>query len=208
MDQHYQYQRFVYDLTRKYFLLGRSHLVDNLKPEPDDRVLELGCGTGRNLINVAKRYNGVALFGIDISHLMLQTARSSINRNQFTDRIRLAPCDATLFSGHDTFAISQFNRIFISFALSMIDDWENVVNVGVQHLAIGGQLHIVDFGDCNRFPSIARKPFFAFLRHYQVTPRSQLKLLCQRLANQYGLEMHYESLHRGYVSYAILTRGQ
>jgi len=77
----------------------------------------------------------------------------------------------------------------------------------VQQLAPGGSLHIVDFGPCDRLPPAARRGFFAFLRHYEVTPRSGLMALCQRLAHEYTLDLKFEILHRSYVNYAVLTRG-
>ncbi|MEP4422552.1 MAG: methyltransferase domain-containing protein, partial [Nitratireductor sp.] len=68
MDANYRFQRHVYDLTRKYYLLGRDRLVDALQVPAGGSVLELGCGTGRNLVRVARRYPHARLFGLDISH--------------------------------------------------------------------------------------------------------------------------------------------
>ncbi len=56
MDRIYRHQRHIYDLTRKYYLLGRDALIRDLAPVPGDTVLEIGCGTGRNLILAARRY--------------------------------------------------------------------------------------------------------------------------------------------------------
>ena len=207
MDKHYRYQRFVYDVTRRYFLLGRRQLIADLRPDPGESVLELGCGTGWNLVLVARRYPQAEIFGIDISESMLSTARASISRAGLAQHIHLAPADATTFSGVETFDRSYFDRIFISFALSMIGNWEDVVAKSVQQLAPGGSLHIVDFGPCDRFPAAARRGFFAFLQHYAVTPRTGLMALCQRLAHEYELDLQFEILHRSYVNYAVLTRG-
>ncbi len=46
MDGIYRYQRYIYDATRKYFLLGRDTLLDELDPPDGGSVLEVGCGTG------------------------------------------------------------------------------------------------------------------------------------------------------------------
>ena len=75
MDRIYRRQRHVYDFTRKYYLLGRDELVDRLEPPVDGRVLEIGCGTARNLIAAAGRWPQAQLYGIDISGEMLNTAR-------------------------------------------------------------------------------------------------------------------------------------
>ena len=46
MDKVYRRQRHFYDLTRKYYLLGRDRLVRQLNAKPGERVIEIGCGTG------------------------------------------------------------------------------------------------------------------------------------------------------------------
>ena len=75
MDGIYRYQRYIYDGTRKYYLFGRDRLLDELQPDDGSTVLEVGCGTGRNLIHAARRYPNARFFGFDISHAMLETAR-------------------------------------------------------------------------------------------------------------------------------------
>ena len=67
MDGIYRYQRYIYDATRKYFLLGRDRLIEELAVPAGGTVLEIGCGTGRNLILVARRYPDARLYGFDIS---------------------------------------------------------------------------------------------------------------------------------------------
>ena len=47
MDRMYRWTRHVYDASRKYYLLGRDHLIQKLKPAKTDLVCEVGCGTAR-----------------------------------------------------------------------------------------------------------------------------------------------------------------
>ncbi|MHC2296968.1 ubiquinone/menaquinone biosynthesis C-methylase UbiE [Rhizobium mongolense] len=47
MDGMYRYQRHIYDLTRKYYLLGRDRTIRNLDIAEGGTLLEVGCGTGR-----------------------------------------------------------------------------------------------------------------------------------------------------------------
>ena len=56
MDDMYRRQRHIYDLSRKFYLLGRDEAIARLRPAPGDKVLEIGCGTGRNLIKLAQAY--------------------------------------------------------------------------------------------------------------------------------------------------------
>ena len=80
MDRVYRRQRHFYDLTRRYYLLGRDRLIENLAPPPDATVLEVGCGTGRNLVCAARRHPQAEFFGVDISREMLATARRAAAR--------------------------------------------------------------------------------------------------------------------------------
>ena len=60
-------------------------------------VLEIGCGTGRNLIVAARKYPGARCFGIDVSTEMLNSATRAISRAGLEARIRVAHADATQF---------------------------------------------------------------------------------------------------------------
>ena len=44
MDAIYRYQRYVYDATRKFYLLGRDRLITELAPPAGGSVLEIACG--------------------------------------------------------------------------------------------------------------------------------------------------------------------
>ena len=93
MDRVYRHQRYIYDATRKYYLLGRDPMIAGLNPPPGASVLEIGCGTGRNLVKAARRYPRASFYGIDISREMLETAGRSIAGAGLTDRVRLAFAD-------------------------------------------------------------------------------------------------------------------
>ena len=108
MDGVYKYQRHFYDLTRKYYLLGRDRLLDDLRAPEGGTILEVGCGTGRNLIKAAKRYPNATLYGVDISDEMLKTARANIEKAKLSSRITLAQGDATGFSADDLFGAASF----------------------------------------------------------------------------------------------------
>src|SRR5688572_33390123 len=73
MNGVYRRQRHIYDITRRSFLLGRDPMIAGLAVPQGGSVLEIGCGTGRNLIEIHRRYPHACLYGIDISHEMLTT---------------------------------------------------------------------------------------------------------------------------------------
>ena len=78
MDRMYRLTRHVYDVTRRYYLLGRDRMLDKVETSPGTATLEVGCGTARNLIKLAERRAPGKLYGLDASHEMLETAAASI----------------------------------------------------------------------------------------------------------------------------------
>ncbi len=127
MDRQYRWQRHIYDLTRLPYLLGRDRLIAELSPPTAARILEIGCGTGRNLIRIARTYPGLECFGIDVSNVMLATARRSIASAGLQGRIRLAQADAVTVDPARLFGVESFDRVVISYALSMIPPWRQVL---------------------------------------------------------------------------------
>ena len=62
MDKVYRRQRYFYDLTRRYYLFGRDKMIRELALAPGDAVVEVGCGTARNLSGAGtRRRNGMRL---------------------------------------------------------------------------------------------------------------------------------------------------
>ncbi len=202
MDAIYKSQRHIYDLTRKYYLLGRDRLIDGLAPPPGGTVLEVGCGTGRNLILAARRWPEAQLFGLDISEAMLETAAANVAKAGLSDRIRFAPADATAFDPAHLFGEPAFDRIFQSYTLSMIPNWQGALCEAVRHLDARGELHIVDFGQQEFLPAPFRKALFAWLARFHVEPRAGLRATLTDAAGDRSV--HFTPLYRGYAWSAMV----
>jgi S-adenosylmethionine-diacylgycerolhomoserine-N-methlytransferase len=203
MDGMYRHQRYVYDLTRRYYLIGRDQLIADLDPPPGGSVLEIGCGTARNLLHAARRYPRAKFYGLDVSEEMLKTARTSINRSPFRDAISITQADATTFSAAGLFGLQAIDRIFISYALSMIPPWQAVVDRAVSQLAPGGELHIVDFGTMASMPELPRRAMRAWLTRFSVTPRLDLESVVRETAERHG---RTSTFRQGRLDYSALGR--
>jgi S-adenosylmethionine-diacylgycerolhomoserine-N-methlytransferase len=199
MDRIYRHQRHIYDLTRKYYLLGRDGLIKGLEPPRGGSVLEIGCGTGRNLIQAAGRYRDADFFGVDISSEMLTTGRAKVEAAGLGGRIRLAEGDATGFDALGLLGRDRFDRIFISYALSMIPDWRGALAHTLDRLAPDGKLMVVDFGQQEDLPVWFRGALFAWLRRFHVTPRAELCREIAALAQMRGFAWKLRPLYRGYA---------
>jgi S-adenosylmethionine-diacylgycerolhomoserine-N-methlytransferase len=174
MDRVYRRQRHFYDLTRKYYLLGRDRLVRDLQAQPGQTVVEIGCGTARNLIRIAERYPGAKLYGLDASREMLRTAEDSIARAKLSGRIALkhglAEDVTPRFFGHD----EPFDHAIFSYSLSMIPDWRAALAAAASSVRADGRVHVVDFGDHRTLWPMARRGLRAWLALFHVTPRDEL----------------------------------
>lgn len=206
MDAVYRHQRHFYDLTRKYYLLGRDRLVRELKPPQSGTVLELGCGTGRNLIAAAKRYPSARFYGLDISAQMLETARANIEKAGLTDRVTLIQGDASDPSALVPLGIMHFDRVFYSYTLSMMPIWRDALAVGLSHLAPGGQIHIVDFGQQEGLPGWFKPLLLRWLASFHVTPRADLESKLRRLGDDQGATVTVQPLYRGYAVAAQIRK--
>jgi len=202
MDSVYRWQRHIYDVTRKYFLFGRDRLIRSLRVPYGGAVLEIGCGTGRNLAMVGQLWPKAQLYGLDISPLMLESASARLGM-----RGRLAVGDACAFDAQTLFGRADFQRVIISFALSMIPDWQAALAQGMAALAPGGELHVVDFGSARGLPLPLRALLNAWLRHFHVTPRLDLAETAERLAPQ-GATVEILNGPLGYYRLIIIRRAK
>lgn len=195
MDETYRYQRLIYDVTRKYYLLGRDHLIAEMHAKPGETILEVACGTGRNLALIRKRYPQTRLYGFDISEQMLVSARSKLGQG-----VTLAQGDACNFAPRDLFGVDSFDHIVLSYSLSMIPDWTQALTEARRHLAPGGQLHVVDFGDSAGLPAWFRRGLYAWLARFHVAPRETLKAEITRIAQNDGTAT-VQHMYRHYALY-------
>jgi S-adenosylmethionine-diacylgycerolhomoserine-N-methlytransferase len=205
MDRVYRHQRHVYDLTRKCYLVGRDRMIAELEPPIGGRVLEIGCGTGRNLFAASERYPLARFYGIDISLEMLTTALKRSQRHSGRIPIAFAHADAESVDPQATFNVDGFDRIFISYAVSMIPGWRQALRQAVAALASGGRLHIVDFGQQERLPPAFRSALGRWLAWFHVEPRAELHRECAALAAEVGGDLEFRHLYGGYAWSLRLT---
>jgi S-adenosylmethionine-diacylgycerolhomoserine-N-methlytransferase len=174
MDGVYRYQRHIYDLTRKYYLLGRDRLVRELRAAPGETIVEIGCGTARNLIRIAKAYPGVTLYGLDASSEMLRTAEESLKRAGLAGRVVLVHALAEEMTPALFGREQPFDHAIFSYSLSMIPDWRGALAVAAANVRPKGRVHIVDFGDLKALWPPFANALRGWLRLFHVAPRDAL----------------------------------
>ena len=80
------YAAGIYDVVMNVISFGRikymrSKAIDLLDFRPDDKILDLGCGTGAMTILIAQRLNGTGcIVGIDAAANMIRVANKNLKR--------------------------------------------------------------------------------------------------------------------------------
>ncbi|WP_027184150.1 class I SAM-dependent methyltransferase [Desulfovibrio inopinatus] len=206
MDRMYVLQRHIYDLTRKYYLFGRDRLLTSMIIPEHGRVLEMGCGTARNLIKLAKLRPDLQLYGIDASCRMLETAKKKVVSAGIEQSIALNPCLAEDTCHLETFSLTDpFDAVFFSYSLSMIPTWDQALAAGLRNVKPGGSVYIVDFWDQNGLPEWFGRLLRSWLALFHVHFRPELLDAVHRL-DQAGYEVDVRSVGRGYAYIARIKK--
>lgn len=201
MARMYRPQKYIYDLTRLYYLLGRDRLIAELNLRPGQSVLDIGCGTGRNLALIGARWPDAWLYGLDAAEPMLAVARARLRRDGV--RATLAHGVAEALDPALTFGSRGFDHVTISYCLSMVDDPVVAIRAAAAALRPGGTLHLVDFGDMARLPRWCATLMRVWLGQFHVRHRPEVAPTLRCIAEERGASLaeveiggRYALLHR------------
>lgn len=209
MNRMYQYTRHIYDASRRYYLLGRDRLIQQVAAQEEGAVLEVGCGTARNLIALHRVAPHLSLYGVDAAEVMLETAQQSIAQAGCGGSIQLAQGLAQELDATSMFGRSErFDVIFFSYALSMIPSWQDALKVALAHLKPGGRLYIVDFWDQAELPHGFAALLRRWLALFGVHHRPALHAYLHEQAERTGAALTIEPVARRYAYIAVLERAQ
>jgi ubiquinone/menaquinone biosynthesis C-methylase UbiE len=117
----------------------RRRAVDQLDLHRGDRVLEVGCGTGRNFKFLAESVGSAGrVFGVDLSAGMLHRARGLRDRHDWR-QIDLIECDAA-----DYQAPEPLDAVLFSLSYNTMPHHLAVLGQAWKQLRPGGRLVIMD----------------------------------------------------------------
>lgn len=137
IESYYRFHSKFYDLTRWAFLFGRNSLKTHFPELPEHaRILDLGCGTGKHLYQLRKKYLDAEIIGLDQSEEMLQLVNRLIVDSVGLINEKYSP---------DSFQKNSFDLILCSYSLTMFEDIDEAIQNIKVHLKPAGVLLVVDF---------------------------------------------------------------
>jgi S-adenosylmethionine-diacylgycerolhomoserine-N-methlytransferase len=113
-------------------------MIERLGMRDGARVVELGGGTGRNLLffgPMLGRFQGVTV--VDLCPAMLHEARK---RAAQWDNVQVVEADATSWRPAE-----PVDCVYFSYSLTMIPSWRSAIDNALAMLRPGGRIGVVDF---------------------------------------------------------------
>jgi S-adenosylmethionine-diacylgycerolhomoserine-N-methlytransferase len=184
LERYYKLHARIYDATRWSFLFGRMPLLKEIARQiHPGRILEIGCGTGKNLAALSKLFPDAELTGLDLSDEMLKRASK-----------RLSGCEREVALIHRVYSMPlnpepSFDLILFSYTLSMINPgYRKAIRNARKDLVPGGMIAVVDFCDSAvaSFKSWMKINHVRMDGHLPVELRKQFKPVYDENRTAYG----------------------
>lgn len=119
-------------------VFSTERLFQKLTIGPNDYVLEIGCGSAKDLCRLVEKYNCRAI-GVDSSDLILKSAKDRVRKTGLSSKITIIKGDIT---NMNFFLDGQFDIVIAQSVLATIPDKDKVATEVSRVLKSGGQ-----FGD-------------------------------------------------------------
>lgn len=138
LEDFYAPQAALYDGFRDRLLHGRREMLSRMRLCPGQTIVELGGGTGQNLRFLG--YPPEWFERIEVVDLCPSLLAVAGERYKNVENVKVIAADATSYQPD-----SQVDRVYFSYALTMIPEWEKAVDNALRMLKPGGLLGVVDF---------------------------------------------------------------
>jgi len=167
----YQKRAKRYDFSANtYYLIGirefayRKMAIQALNINLGSTVVEIGCGTGLNFKFLKEKAGPEGkIIGVDMTPEMLSAADKRIRRNGWSN-ITLVHSDAAAFQFPE-----RVDGIISTFALTLVPEYDKVIQKGAAALSPGKRFVIVDFKKSDNWPMWLLKLFVIFTRPFGVS---------------------------------------
>ena len=134
----------LYDPLQRLLGMGSVHrqLVDQARIQPDQRILEIGCGTGNLAILIKRLHPGAEVVGIDPDPKALARAQRKARREALSVQLDRG------FAEELPYPDASFDRVLSALMFHHLgpEEKEKTLDEARRVLKPGGSLHLLDFG--------------------------------------------------------------
>ena len=127
----------LYNRFRAYRAEPFEAILERLKLAPDERLIDLGCGSGENTIELARRVPRGSAVGLDSSPAMIEQAnrlRAALDVD-LAARLRFELGDIARFDARE-----RYTLVFSNAALQWLDDRRAALQACYRALVPGGRM--------------------------------------------------------------------
>lgn len=120
---------------------ARQELISHAKIEPDDHILDIGCGTGSFVVLLKKQFPQVRVVGLDPDPKAIDRARNKSKRAGVSVQLDEG------FADELSYEAASFDHVFSSFMFHHLEgqERENTMREVARVLKPGGSFHLFDF---------------------------------------------------------------
>jgi SAM-dependent methyltransferase len=180
----------LYDPLQRLLGLGSVHrwLVDQARIQPDQRVLEIGCGTGNLAILIKRLHPGTQVIGIDPDPKALARAQRKAGREALSVQLDRG------FAEELPYPDASFDRVLSALMFHHLGPKEQEESLGEVRRVLkpGGSLHLLDFGRAK----VRSDGFIARLHHRSGRLRNNFGDRIPTLMREAGFADPTEVAHR------------
>lgn len=147
LESFYGSQAADYDSFRSRLLHGRDELIDGLDFPSGGVWVDLGAGTGENVLRAGDRTADLQeIHLVDLAPSLLDVARTRLGDVGITNA-RFSLADVTQCDRPD----ESVDVVTFSYSLTMIPDWFEAIRLAQRILKPGGVIGVVDFYVSRKF---------------------------------------------------------
>jgi ubiquinone/menaquinone biosynthesis C-methylase UbiE len=120
---------------------ARQELIKQSSIQPNQRVLDIGCGTGTLVVLLKRKYATAHIVGLDPDPKALRRAKKKVRRAGVTVQLDQG------FADELPYEKSTFDRVLSSFMFHHLEDQdrEKMLREVLRVLRPGGSFHLLDF---------------------------------------------------------------
>ena len=141
------FSNFYDSSLEKLYFDSRKRAIELLDLRSGQTILDVACGTGANFKHIKSTGIDVKIYGTDFSKGMLNRGHNAIHKNKWND-ITLFQADArklaASFIKEQTNKDLSFDRVICVLGLSVVPEWELVLNNMLDLLKKEGRIVVVD----------------------------------------------------------------